>query len=500
MNLEQQLKGNFKFIVFFLLGVVLSFGLPPYSISTLCFLVFPSILYLLKLNNTDPFKNFFIFGTLFGFGYFVCSLYWISYSLNFDPAVAILKPFAIIFLPFALSLFYGAGFYLFRRFFNFGFYFVLNFAIVLSVIEFIRSWLTGFSWNLIVYSLSDQLQSIQLLNLVGTYGLNFLAILFFSFPYLFFNENKRKSTNRMLVFIALLAVNYIYGNERLKNQLQEKDYQIVFVQPNEGLMEIYNYEDDYIKNLIKISDPLSKSDHAIFLWPEGSYSFKGKNNFNQLIQGQFKAKQKIVLGGNTSKEDKIFNSFNTFSSDGKLVGRYNKLHLVPFGEFIPLESLLTKLNLKKVTFGYQSFSRGESRKVLNINGLKVLPLICYEVIDSGALNLNNEMFDVILNISEDGWFNKSIGTHQHYTHSIFRAIEEGKQIIRSTNQGLSASIDPLGKVLSVSSLDKQTVLQSKIYLLKNKTVFSVLGNLMFLFLILLGLLIQLILKRYLKLR
>ncbi len=203
-------------------------------------------------------------------------------------AVAILKPFAIILLPFALSLFYGVSFYLFRRFFNFGFYFVLNFSIVLSVTEFFRSWLTGFSWNLIVYSLSDQLQSIQLLNLVGTYGLNFLAILFFSFPYLFFNENKRKSTNRMLVFIALLAVNYIYGNERLKNQLQEKDFEIVFVQPNEGLMEIYNYEDDYIKNLIKISDPLSKGDYAIFLWPEGSYSFKGKNNFNQLIQDNLK--------------------------------------------------------------------------------------------------------------------------------------------------------------------------------------------------------------------
>ena len=127
------------------------------------------------------------------------------------------------------------------------------------------------------------------------------------------------------------------------------------------------------------------------------------------------------------------------------------------------------------------------------------PLICYEVIDTGTINISKNNFDVIFNISEDGWFDRSIGTYQHFAHSIFRSIEEGKHIFRSTNQGVSASINPLGVIIKSSKLDKKTVFADNYQILNNNTPFSVLGNLMFLFLIFLSFLIQLFFKRYFKL-
>ena len=165
---------------------MVSFSLPPYNNVSFCFIIFPTLLYLLKTNELKGPKVFFNYGLSFSFGYFSSSLYWISYSLNFDPEVLVLKPFAIIGLPFVLSLFYGFGFYIFRRFFKFGFFFILNFAIILALTEYIRSYVTGFSWNLFVYALSDEIQSIQILNVIGTFGLNFITIFFFCFPYLFF--------------------------------------------------------------------------------------------------------------------------------------------------------------------------------------------------------------------------------------------------------------------------------------------------------------------------
>ena len=184
--LKNYLVAKFSFLFFLISGFLLSFSLPPYNYLILSFLVFPSVIYLMKLNEEKKPKNFFIYGLTFGFGYFASSLYWISYSLDFDPNVLILKPFALILLPLALSFFYGIPFYLLKKFFSFDRFFIFSFAILISLFEYFRFYMTGFSWNLFTYSLSSQIESIQILNLIGTFGLNFLCIIVFSFPALFF--------------------------------------------------------------------------------------------------------------------------------------------------------------------------------------------------------------------------------------------------------------------------------------------------------------------------
>ena len=170
--------------------------------------------------------------------------------------------------------------------------------------------------------------------------------------------------------------------------------------------------------------------------------------------------------------------------DTNVLQIYDKNKLVPFGEFLPLESLLNKFGLKKITPGYGSFSKSFEREIIEINGINFLPLICYEIIYSGKLNYSKADYDLILNISEDGWFGNSIGPYQHFSHLIFRSIEEGKNSIRSTNNGISAFINYKGEIINkIESTDRGVIEIRSLKFIK-KTFFSSHGNKIFFYFLL----------------
>ncbi len=161
---------------------------------------------------------------------------------------------------------------------------------------------------------------------------------------------------------------------------------------------------------------------------------------------------------------------------------------MPFGEFLPFENLLEKIGLKTITNEFGSFNKGENRKIIqikyNLQNFKFLPLICYEIIYTGNLTKNFD-YDYIFNISEDGWFGKSIGPKQHFAHSIFRAIETGKYVIRSTNNGMSAIINPLGEIEKMLNYGQDGFIDFEKRRDLKPTIFSKYGNKIFLVLILL---------------
>jgi len=169
-----------------------------------------------------------------------------------------------------------------------------------------------------------------------------------------------------------------------------------------------------------------------------------------------------------------------------LLNEYNKNKLVPFGEFLPMEKFLKKFGLKKVSFGYQSFSPGNERKVIftDNKNFNFIPLVCYEIIYSGKVKSKSSDTNFIINISEDGWFGNSIGPYQHFSHSIFRAIEEGKNLVRSANNGISAFINPKGQIINkIKSTDKG-VIEVKSFKESKKTLFSTYGNKIFFYFLL----------------
>ena len=188
------------------------------------------------------------------------------------------------------------------------------------------------------------------------------------------------------------------------------------------------------------------------------------------------------MGINSIKQNKIYNSLVVLNNESELLYKYNKNKLVPFGEFLPFENFFQRVGLKKITQGYQSFSADDKREILDIDKLKFIPLICYEIIYSGKINPNKKYYDFILNISEDGWFGKSIGPAQHLSHSIFRSIEEGKNVIRSTNNGVSALVNPKGQIIKQIS-EKGYFDVNKIKRV-DKTYFAEHGNKIFFYFVL----------------
>ena len=481
-----------------------SLSLPPYNYLIINFFTFSSFFIFLfkKSKTTKSKKDFFFYGWLFGFGYFLSSLYWISISLTFDQNFKFLIPITIILIPSFLGTFYGLVTFCFiiskpQKIVSSFFIFSLLFG----VFEFIRgSILTGFPWNLIAYSFVNHLEILSITSIIGTYGFNLFCISLFTSPAIFILRETKKDIGVCVIFLFLPFLFYLYGAsyKEIFNSSDTViyDYKVRAIGSNISLDRFYSNIDpvSVINDLINISEP-DKDEKTIFVWPEGilpDVSQEELIEFNWLFEENFSKDHLLMvgIGSQTNNKDIInyYNSLSIYDHNLRLLNSYNKINLVPFGEFLPLENTLKAFGLRVITNNYQSFSKGNKREILEINredfSLKILPLICYEIIYSGKI-FSNSNFDLIINISEDGWFGKSIGPKQHFAHSIFRAVESGKYLLRSANNGIAAIINPLGIVEQKVELGKSGYVDLKEVKKIQPTVFSKHGNKIFILLILL---------------
>ena len=497
-------KKNFISSIYIIfLGAISSYSLPHYNYFIINFITFSLFFIFIFNKKKETFNNkfFFKYGWYFGFGYFLFSLYWVVISLTFDQSFKFLIPVAIILIPAFLGIFYGLITYLFSILYskNVASSFFI-FSVLFGTIEFIRgSILTGFPWNLIAFSFSDSIYFIQILSIIGTYSFNMICISLFTVPAILILRNSRKESIVFILFIFVAIGFLTFGKIKNDNfdslENIKNSFTIRAISPNISLDKFYSKQDELkiIIELIKLSAP-TKIKPTIFLWPEGiipdSY-LRDMSLYKDLFLDNFGNDDLIIMGLSSLEkkngEDLFFNTMAVFNNELNLIQRYNKVNLVPFGEFTPFESVLSLIGLKTITNNYQSFSSGNSRRPLDIKNdkinLRLLPLICYEIIYSGKLSKDKD-FDYIINISEDGWFGSSIGPKQHFSHSIFRSIENGKYIIRSANNGITAVINPIGVVeQEVKSGSTGYVELSESKLIKT-TPFMLYGNKIFLMLIL----------------
>ena len=276
-----------------------------------------------------------------------------------------------------------------------------------------------------------------------------------------------------------------------EQNIEKHDFIIKIISPNIDLKEFLKSKnnDVTIKKLIALSNP-QVDQKTIFIWPEGMFPsiyLSEIKKYHKTFSRAFSNLHLIVFGINNlqykNNIENVYNSLAIVDNNLNLIGSYNKNKLVPFGEFLPMERYLQKIGLKKITYGYKSFSKGEQRNVINIKNkfydFKLLPLICYEIIYSGKINIKKQNVDLIVNISEDGWFGNSIGPYQHFSKAIYRAIEEGNYIARSTNNGISAFISPMGKILHKTKFNEAGTITAILPVYKNKTIFSIYGNKIF---------------------
>ena len=477
-----------------MLGVISSFALPPYNHFIINFFVYSLLFLFCNFLNGNK-KYLFILGLLFGFGYFFSSLYWISNSLKFEDTFKFLIPISLILIPLFLSIFYGVSFFVLSFFkLNYNFSSILYFASVISFIEYLRGTiLTGFPWNLTAFSLSELTNSIQILSLIGTYSLNLLTITLFVLPsIIFFRINIKVKILLFLATFVVLVINNIYGFKRIEKFSNVKkevlESKIVIISPKIELNRYFSDESplNKIYEIIKISLPETNI-KTLFILPEGILSgiyLEDLDNYKNIFFKNFSENHKIILGINRTENFKIFNSLVLLNNKLDVLAKYDKNNLVPFGEFLPFQNFLSKLGLKKITQGYNSFSDSLEREFIKDGKYKFLPLICYEIIYTGKLNKKFKDFDFIVNISEDGWFGDSIGPQQHFSHSIFRAIEEGKNLYRSSNNGISAHINPVGKIEDKIKSTQSGVIEVKNVKFIKKTIFSDQGNKIFFYFLL----------------
>ena len=497
-------KVYIKSIILILLGCFSSLSLPPFNYILINFLTF-SLFYILLIKTFEINKNkklFFLYGWLFGLGYFISNLYWISISLTFDESFKFLIPLTIVLVPAFLALFYGLASFLFlilKPKKNLSSFFL--FSLIFGTIEFIRGTiLTGFPWNLIAYSFSNQIEILQITSIIGTYSFNLFCIsLFASTSFLVLRDSKKEIIVCILFFLITLSF-YFFGSQRLqkfnKIEANNLNYKLRVISSNVSIDRFYNDTDpvSVINDLIKVSSPRN-NEKTIFIWPEGILPDISKDQLKEykfLFDNEFNENHILSIGINDIKKEdqtiKYFNSFTIYDHNLKILNSYNKVNLVPFGEFLPFEKILNLIGLKTITNNYQSYSRGEKRNIIEVNktnfSVRLLPLICYEIIYTGNI-FNNRDFDFIVNISEDGWFGQSIGPNQHFVHSIYRSIESGKYVLRSANNGIAAIVNPLGVVEKQVGLNRSGFVD----LLETKkiepTIFSKYGNKIFAIVILL---------------
>ena len=516
---------NNKFLVIFfapfLLGATTILSFAPYNLTFINFFTFSILLFLIlevkkktqsRYRKKKSTRYFFYSGCAFGFGFFLLGNYWITISLTHDEMFKGLIPFALILIPFFLSIFFGLAILFAGIFAEKNINFIIFFSLIFSIFEFLRgNLLTGFPWNLISYTWSWSTEVLQVLSFIGTYSLSLISITFFCIPFLFFQKTiAKKNVIFALIFLIVFIVNYSYGIFKLNDNNYRFDNKInvKIISPNFSLKDyISKSEESQIKRLIKISDP-EKNKKTLFIWPEGIFYqsyLQDIKKYQDLFEDKFSENHLIILGINnfTNSENinnqKYFNSLIILNHKLDILSLYNKINLVPFGEFLPFEKFLSKFGLKKITPGYSSFSSGDTRTIINLgnkfNQKSIIPLICYEIIYSGKIKKTNQFPDLIVNISEDAWFGSSIGPHQHFTKAIYRSIEEGVFIARSANKGISAFINPNGRVLKSLNTGESGNIELNFPYFDQPTLFSNQGNKIFFLIILLYIFLTLIFKK-----
>ena len=477
------------FVFPFILGGINVLGFMPFnlfflnaiSLSVLFYIIFYVKKKTLSSYRKKPFlKNLFFLGSSYGFGFFLFGVYWITFSLTFDESFQFLIPFALILIPLFLSLFFSLPIVLIGYFIELKISSIILISILFSTVDFLRSFiLGGFPWNIWAYSFSWSQESLQILSHIGFFSFNLILITLFFLPASIFLRDKLKYFF-ISFFIILFFSNYFYGSYKINSKIPYKGQNKINFKIVTAGMNLNEFKDQnlVISKLIKISEP-KENQKTIFVWPEGvilDSNLLKKNKFKELIKSNFSKNHLIIIGANTQEtngfDTKYFNSLIIIDNDVNVIGKYNKQKLVPFGEFLPFEKALKKVGLKKVTAGYNSFSKGNNKSIITTsfgkNEINLLPLICYEIIFPSLIQKKNNHFNFIINISEDAWFGESIGPHQHFAKAIFRSIESKSFTIRSANKGISAFISPEGKILKTLKSTESGNIDIDLPILKSK--------------------------------
>lgn len=462
----ESLSGWRRYGVTFLLGAAVTLTLPPLYLFPLNFFIFPALLWI--LGGTDRWRTAFFIGWWFGFGFFAFGLYWIGNALLvFAAKFAWLLPFASAGLPAFLAVFVGFVCLiawhakpLLPR--------VLLFAIAWTVFEWIRGHiLTGFPWNLIGYAWSGSDAMLQGAAFLGIYGLSLAVILSASLPAVLAGTTRPW---RIVVLSALVPTFFWAGGTLRLGTASKLEYfenvGLRIVQSDIPQREKWarQFQERNLRQFLDLSRQNRPDWITHTVWPETAATFFVANdpNIRQILAAAAPPDGLLITGAprRLHATGTLANAMIAIDSTGRVVGTYDKFHLVPFGEYVPLANILP---LEKITSGKSGFTPGPGPRTLSLPGLpKVSPLICYEVIFPGAVTDSSNRPTWMLNLTNDAWYGVSAGPHQHLAQTRVRAVEEGLPLVRAAYTGISAIVDPYGRILQRRGLNDPGVIDTRL--------------------------------------
>jgi len=491
-------------IIAFAAGALSSLAMAPFNAWPVLFLTFPVAVWLIDGAAAGRLRGVpaaAMTGFWFGLGYFVPGLYWIGYAFLVDASTfAWLLPFAVLGLPAYLALFTAFGFALARLLWTRDASRVLALAVGLTVAEWLRGHLlTGFPWNAFGYALTEPLALAQTASLIGIWGLTFLAVAIFASPAVLIDGRSRVRAPWIapVAALALLLAMGIFGAVRLSLHPTRTvaNVKLRIMQPNLQQDAKFNYaaKAEVMQKYLTLSDQASGPgssgvrDASILIWPESAFPFfltREADAMAEIADLLSKGSTVLITGSvrapNVPPGTRItraYNSIYVIDHDGNVLSLYDKLHLVPFGEYLPFQDWMEYLGFEQLTKLQGGFIPGTVRHTLPIpNAPRALPLICYEAIFPGALATREDRPGWIVNLTNDGWFGISTGPYQHLQQARLRAIEQGLPLVRAANTGISAVIDPLGRTVAELGLGIEGVLDSALPSAIPPTVYVRSGN------------------------
>ena len=508
----------------FVAGAVSVLAFAPFNIFPLLFLTFPALVWLIDgvgASGTDMAGEnagwasglgaAFLVGWSFGFGFFLAGLYWIGAAFLVEAEqFAVFLPLAVVALPAGLALFYGLATAVAWIFWSQGTARIFELAFTFAAVEWLRGHiLTGFPWNLIGYSLTGYLPLMQGAAYIGIYGMTILAIIIFASPATLGTPAPGSGKKRLVMPIFglfLLFALMVNGVQRTaydpEQQPMVPDVRLRIVQPNVLQEEKWLIENRsrIFAGLVNLSDRATSPgisgvrDVTHVIWPETAPPFLLEETPEALsaIAAMLPEGTSLVTGAIRRESAaidtrQIFNSVLVINSEAEIQSRYDKLRLVPFGEFLPFPAFLEWLGFEQLTRIRTGFSPGIVGTLLNIPGLPAtLPLICYEIIFGGDIIDQSQRPGFLLNVTNDAWFGISTGPYQHLQQARLRAVEEGVPLVRAANTGISAIIDPYGRILQSLPLGTAGVIDTGLPEALPPTMYSRYGDRIFFVLLVLA--------------
>lgn len=470
-------------------GFILFFSFPKFGTGWAAWISLIPLL--LTLEGKSP-KQSLILGFVTGLVCHIGLIYWIT-------IVVVQYGYLPFYMGLAAMLFVAAYLSLYTGFFALGVSFlrnrnvpvILTAPVLWTSLEYVKSQiLTGFPWENLGYSQYQFLPLIQISDILGVYGVSFLIVFINALLYDMVSSPFQKKivaikvTAGMVIIGAVLFYGF-YRLEGIKGEVVSRPVQeVTLIQGNVDQNAKWNpqFQKQTMEDYSSLTLQSAPTGRRLIVWPETAvpFFFQDKDQFHEAIIGLARRTNSWLLFGSPSYQvDRsgmtLFNSAYLILPDGTKASKYDKVHLVPYGEYVPLRRIFPFIS--KLVQGVGDFGTGKGYVPLPMDGHKVGVLICYEGIfpEAGRTYKNNGA-DLLVNITNDAWFGHSSAPYQHLSMTVFRAVENRLYLVRAANTGITAIIDPTGRIVSQTGLFEKTYLQGTVRYMKSATLYGFWGD------------------------